>query len=265
MTVREIEIVAVLAAIAALWQQIVSLLSWPMRAAVVRYRVGDDAADRVLAYLLAHCKTRRGSGYYGGDNAYVRSIGRSVLVFTENLSIGRAVFLLRLRPLWFGYQEGGPGRHEMREFSIIRWSLDWDRFLLDVATWADAQNQEHGAGRHAIVHKVGAGLHGGGPDSPTATSPVEGMRLISILTFTLSTLFTVACLAPEPIDDETQEVTNCPQPNLADDSACPTQPQEPTLPTCAALGCVAQPSGSPLIWEPCTGSICYCHVTACTR
>lgn len=81
-----------------------------------------------------------------------------------------------------------------------------------------------------------------------------------ILTIAFLLLTATACTEPELGEAAaTQAVDNCPQPQLSDDGitmSCPVPPGTP--PTCHSLGCTT-PSGSPTIWEPCYGTLCYCR------
>lgn len=58
-------------------------------------------------------------------------------------------------------------------------------------------------------------------------------------------------------------------------SACSRAPRPPAqpdaaLPSCAAAGCPARPSGDPRTWTPCEAEVCYCPIgngraVACRR
>lgn len=88
------------------------------------------------------------------------------------------------------------------------------------------------------------------------------MKIFAVLMLALTLSSTTACLDAPPTEASAAlSVENCPAPQLQggfmdveSDSACPEQ-----YPSCADLGCVARPSGSPNIWTPCTTELCWCR------
>lgn len=196
MTVREIEMFALVAAIAALWQQIRNWLAWPVSLLIIHRKVDSYSSGPVLTYLQANAKSRpRDAGYYSSERPFIPSLGRSFRVWYEALREGRQVFWLRRRPVWYRRAEFGPPGQPgstpittVGMFSYIRGTLDWERMLGDVATWEDEQlcDLNEGYRNRFAVHYHGksnvSATHAAAvPAPPTkvnADIPQNGQRLL---------------------------------------------------------------------------------------
>jgi hypothetical protein len=170
-TVREIEIVAVFTAIAAMWRQVAALLDWPRRLLIVHRDVQGETGSAIMSYLL-HAASSRPSdgGCYRSDYVHVKPLGRTHLVFSETMVISPAAFWLRRRPIWFRQEPGLITGNYISRFRYIRGTLDWERFLLDVANWtAEQVTTESGMCRFTVR------VHGGdgSPDQNGVRAPTS--------------------------------------------------------------------------------------------
>lgn len=158
MTIRELEIVGVVAMVAALWNQVVALTVWPRRLLVVAREVDRDAAGSITSYLVAVARYRPGDqAFYRGDKIHVKPLGRPFLVFSEGLIFGPKVFWLRGRPIWIRHTGGENGNSSKTFVYSLRASLHWEDFLRDVAIWADERDQS----KTASARRFRVLMHGG--------------------------------------------------------------------------------------------------------
>jgi hypothetical protein len=170
-TIRELELVGIVTAIAALWSELLHLLSWPRKLLVVSRRVDHDAGSAILGYLKATGRSRpRDGGYYGADRHHVRPMGRSMLVFYERLCRGAQLAWLGRVPIWFVFTESAPGNGGPADvhytFYFLRGSLAWEALCQRTATWDDVQRQAHGGSRYRLHHHGARDQN----DPPTAAS-----------------------------------------------------------------------------------------------
>lgn len=195
MTVREFEVFALAAAIAAMWSQVRSWLAWPLGLLVVRRRVDSYSSGPILGYLHSVAKwSPPNGGHYSSDRPFVRPLGRAYRVWYEALKEGRQTFWLNWRPVWYSPHEIGPPG-QPRETTIgmfwyLRWSLDWERLLEKSAAWEDVVHQDSTdatRNRFCVVHHgkafITASDNPGVPTSPTNTTgnianPAHGQRLL---------------------------------------------------------------------------------------
>lgn len=193
MTIREFELFALLAAIAAFWEQLRTWLAWPVGLLIVRRRTDSYSSGSVLSYLRSTAKWRpRGSGHYSSERHHVRAIGRITRVWYEDLKEGPQRFRLRGRPIWYVPLELGPPgqpRETVRgEFAFLRGTVAWERLLADAASWEDARFDdlhESARNRFNVVHHgriaVGEGqIAASSPPSAVGncTNPGYGLRLL---------------------------------------------------------------------------------------
>lgn len=158
MTIQEFEIIGVAAAIAALWNQVLALLRWPIGILMVRRELDQDAARATLSYLNSVAWRRTSNGaFFRADRIHVRPLGRAVLVFAEVLHFGKQFAWLRRAPVWFSYDRPNDGSGGRTIVYFIRWTLHFERLLSDVAIWEDDQMQAKGGNRFRIQ------VHGGSP------------------------------------------------------------------------------------------------------
>src|SRR5262245_46513643 len=162
-TIEQLELVGIVTAIAALWSELLYLLSWPRKLLVVSRRVDPDAGGAILGYLKATGRSRpRDGGFYGADRMHVRPMGRAMLVFYERLTRGTQLAWSRRVPIWFAPIEiaGAPGAgpsdvHYM--FYFLRGTVSWEELCKRAAAWDDEQRQSRGDTRYQLHH------HGGSP------------------------------------------------------------------------------------------------------
>lgn len=94
----------------------------------------------------------------------------------------------------------------------------------------------------------------------SAQKGLPAMKILFAVMFAVMSITATACLDAPPIEGAAElAVENCPAPQLQGgfmdmDNACP----DPQFPSCAVLGCVSRPSGTPNIWTPCNTELCYC-------
>ena len=162
MTLRELEIITLVAAMAALWRQVAMLLEWPRRLLVVKKDLDRDAAAALASYLLATARYRDSdAAYYRADRMHVKSIGRSRLVFSEGLisGAGGKWFWRGWRPIVIkSSYDRSNGTPPLYRVYYPRWTVDWKRLLGDVAEWDD---QEYG---DQTSHRFHIQVHGGRVD-----------------------------------------------------------------------------------------------------
>lgn len=155
MTIAQFEIIALLTALAALWEQFLALARWPRRLLVVKRECCSDAAGALTAYLTAHARRRHQDGArYTADRYYVRELGRTSLVVSESLRSASQTFWLRGRPIWYAFTDSDTNHPTAYAFFFLRWSLDWERLLIASEAWCDEEALRLGR-RHTIT------THGG--------------------------------------------------------------------------------------------------------
>lgn len=191
MSINELELVGIIAAVVAFWGQVTWILSWPLQLLIVRREVDADAGQLVLSYLAAMARSRPRNGCtYRADRIHVRPLGRSVWVFSENMLAGTKLFWLDRRPIWYGrnFQEHVGNSYV---FSYMRWSVDMESLFSLAWQWEDNLRTDEASTRFAIfVHgtsmieppqsEILKATAQGGP--PTSTSDLHrspnGMRLL---------------------------------------------------------------------------------------
>lgn len=184
MTLQELELVGIVTAIAALWSELLYLLSWPRKLLVVSRRVDHDAGSAILSYLQASGRSRpRDGSYYGADWMHVRPMGRTMLVFYERLCRGAQFAWVRRVPIWFVPTDmpsnGGPSEVQYM-FYFLRRTVDWERLCQSASTFADQQRMTlHGA-RFRISHHGRLDAQEGSVKAPTAAplATPSGQRLL---------------------------------------------------------------------------------------
>lgn len=153
MTIREFEIVGLLAAVATFWSQITSLLAWPLSLVIAHVECDTDAGRVVLSYLRAHAKySPVGETYYRADWVHVRPLGRVYPVFAENLVYGTSLFWLRHVPIRYRWQGASESVGSALKFAYLRGTLNWEALIAKAAVWSDARRQSHGNYRHVILY-----------------------------------------------------------------------------------------------------------------
>lgn len=163
MTITELEFVGIVAAIVGIWSQVEYLISWPRRLLVVARRVDSDAGRGILAYLAANASSRpRDLAYYNADRMHVRPLGRTCLVFYENLIYAAQLYWWRRRPIWYAVTESTNEVAQRYVFYYLRWSIAWESLLGLVWQWDDEQREARGGRRFSIKHHGGSswGEHG---------------------------------------------------------------------------------------------------------
>jgi hypothetical protein len=168
-TLQELEVIGLLTAIAALWDQLMHLLRWPRRLLVIERELTDPAARLLTAYLFAHARRwQLVGGWFQLEHPYVRSLDSAAAVFAESVHHAGQWFWLGRRPIWYTFVQGVQGEASpLRRMYHLRWSLDWDHLLILAAAWEHDQLQERGGIRYHVVH------HGERPDADRArTAPI---------------------------------------------------------------------------------------------
>lgn len=151
MTIHEFELFTAIAAIIALWGQLSWLLAWPLRLLTVERELDDTAARLVTGYLLATARRVKFSGgFFRLENHYVRPLDGPAAVFCEDVHQAGQMFWHR-GPVWYRYAHVSDGPH-VRFLYYIRWSRNWDAFLIAAAEWAHQCMHERGGMRYRIVH-----------------------------------------------------------------------------------------------------------------
>jgi hypothetical protein len=180
MTIREVELFAMFAAIAAFWAQIKSVADWPRRWFVVKRQVGDQAAAAILGYLRANAmSSARDGSFYRGERVHVRPIGRVCLVFAESLINSPQLFWLRRRPIWYSMTRTPDHMSNTKTFSFLR-GMDWERLLGEVAKWDDSNGQVKTGKRHYVRVHGGIKLNQDGEiGSPRSTQDSDEEELSS--------------------------------------------------------------------------------------
>jgi len=192
MSIREFEVLTLIAAAVALWDQIRSWLAWPVGLLVVTRRTDSYSSGPVLSYLRATAGWKPRSGYYSSERPHLRPMGRPYRVWYEDLKESPQRFWLRSRPIWYSPTElgppGSPRETTRGEFSFIRGTIDWDRLLADAAAHEDARHvdlQEGSRHRFGVVHHGRQLGDGGSPPAQTAKAgrgecgnPSYGLRLL---------------------------------------------------------------------------------------
>lgn len=179
MTIQELELVGIVTAIAALWSELLYLLSWPRKLLVVSRRVDHDAGGAILAYLKATGRSRpRDGGHYGADRMHVRPMGRSMLVFYERLCHGTQVAWVRRVPIWFIPVDtttgGGPTSYTFT-FYFLRGTVSWERICEKSSAWDDEQRQARGDSRFRVRYHGGSSRQAQAQGDPvTASAPLSG-------------------------------------------------------------------------------------------
>lgn len=167
MTIHELEVIGLVTAIAALWDQLARLLRWPLRLLIVQRELEETAARLLMAYLHANARRFKfAGGLFRLDHVYVRPLECVAGVFAESLWQAGQCFWLRRRPIWYTYafSEGMAAR----EIYYLRGTVNWDQLLIAAAAWQHQLMQERGGSRYHVVH------HGQRPEEksnqpPTAT------------------------------------------------------------------------------------------------
>ncbi len=156
MTIQELELVGIITAIAALWSELLYLLSWPRKLLVVSRRVDFDAGSALLAYLQATGRSRpRDGANYGADRHHVRPMGRVMLVFYERLCYGTQLAWHRRVPIWFipaeSSNNGGPPSTTFT-FYCLRGTVDWEQLCRRTAAFEDEQRHALDRARYRVHH-----------------------------------------------------------------------------------------------------------------
>lgn len=198
MTIRELELFTLAAAIAAMWSQVRSWLAWPVSLLIVHRRVDGYSSGPVLSYLQATARWRpHDASYYSSERPFVRPLGRAFRIWYEALKEGRQVFWLRGRPVWYSPLKLGPpgplvGEVAIGMFSYLRGTIAWEALLEAASVMEDAGFQELHDGaknRFAVVYHGKSSMESSRAEMarPTATAksnfgnlanPGYGLRLL---------------------------------------------------------------------------------------
>lgn len=160
MTIREYETIGAIMAAIALWGQIRFILGFPIRLIIICREVRDETAEVILSYLSETCNNSpRDRAAYWSRLAMVKPLGRMYRIFAESLTSNRQLFFKGRVPIWYAFNYTASTQPNARRISCFRWTLDWDKFLAEVAAWEDIKRcSTTGERRFRIIYRGGEGI-----------------------------------------------------------------------------------------------------------
>lgn len=161
MTMKEYGTIGAIFAAVAMWEQLRFIFGFPVRLIIISREIREETAAVILSYLSETCKSSpRDRAAYWSGLSMVKPLGRMYRVFFESLTSNRQLFFKGRIPIWYAFNYKPSTHPNGRRISCFRWTLDWDKFLAEVAIWEDTKRSAAGERRFRIHH------HGGGIAAP---------------------------------------------------------------------------------------------------
>lgn len=147
-----------IAMLSAFWSRAQGVLAWFRGWFLITKKANVATSTFVVSYLDHVARRgRREAIVYGSDHAFVRPLERKHRVFFERLDGANQRWWFRWRPVWFvpttmNYNESNEAlRDYCNQFRYVRGTLDWEKLLLEAATWEAEERVESRASRFRIV------------------------------------------------------------------------------------------------------------------
>src|ERR1044071_875534 len=143
---------------AGLWGHIKATFAWFRGLVIVTVWRDCDALPLLAGYLGEHGRKIAGQPVYAADQFYVRPLGRTAYVPSENFRLAGGLFWFRRRPVWLRKADKPLIENNIDfQLSVIRGTVDIPQLLRDAAAWRGDPNA-HANARHQVVYHYGRSL-----------------------------------------------------------------------------------------------------------